>query len=215
MNPLFSTDLVFLHADTCLLAIDKPSGLLSVPGRGELAHDSAVQRLARAHPDVKVVHRLDMATSGLLLFALGLQAQRTLSHRFASREVHKTYVAVVAGEVLADAGDIDAPLIADWPQRPKQKIDWVQGKPSLTHYKVVGRNATQGTTRLALTPVTGRSHQLRVHLAYLGHPILGDALYAPPHVMQQASRLLLHACAVELLHPNGQDHLALRCEAPF
>lgn len=215
MNPPFSTDLVLLHADEWLLAVDKPSGLLSVPGRGALAHDSAVQRLARDHHEVKVVHRLDMATSGLLLFALGLQAQRTLSHRFASREVHKAYVAVVAGEVQMDAGDIDAPLIADWPQRPRQKIDWVQGKPSLTHFQVIGRDAQKGTTRLALTPLTGRSHQLRVHLAHLGHPILGDALYAPPAVVQQASRLLLHACGIELLHPNGQDRLALRCQAPF
>jgi tRNA pseudouridine32 synthase/23S rRNA pseudouridine746 synthase len=215
VNPPFSADLQVLHTDAGLIAVDKPSGLLSVPGRGELAHDSAVQRLALRHPEVKVVHRLDMATSGLLLFARGLAAQRVLSQRFAAREVRKGYVAVVDSLVGPDEGEIDAPLMADWPRRPRQKVDWVQGKPSLTRFRVLGRDAVLGTTRLALAPVTGRSHQLRVHLLHLGHPILGDTLYAAPEVAQRAARLLLHAESIDLCHPDTGEALALRCEAPF
>lgn len=209
------TDLEILHLDAALVAVHKPSGLLSVPGRGPLAHDSAAQRLQQRYADAKVVHRLDMGTSGILLFARGLQAQRSLSAQFERRETEKGYVAVVRGLVRADSGEIDAPLIADWPRRPLQKVDTASGKPSLTRYQVVRRDAAAGTTRLALTPVTGRSHQLRVHLAFLGHPILGDTLYAPPEIAERSPRLLLHAHTLSVNHPQHGTRLSLVCEVPF
>ncbi len=207
-------ELDILHADEALIAIHKPSGLLSVPGRGALAHDSAAQRVQSLHADARVVHRLDMATSGVLLFARGLEAQRLLSAQFERRETEKSYVAVVEGLVQEEQGEIDAPLIADWPRRPLQKVD-PAGKPSLTRYRVLGRDLADGTTRLALTPVTGRSHQLRVHLASIGHPILGDPLYAPPPTAARSGRLLLHACMLTVRHPLHGIPLCLVCEAPF
>jgi tRNA pseudouridine32 synthase/23S rRNA pseudouridine746 synthase len=145
-----------------------------------------------------VVHRLDMATSGLVVFGRGAAAQRALSIAFADRGVHKRYEAVVAGLVAHDSGEINLPLAADWPNRPRQQVDHATGKPSLTRWQVLARNEAAGTTRLALTPVTGRTHQLRVHLAAIGHAIVGDALYASPAWAQAAPRLLLHACALGL-----------------
>lgn len=190
-----------LHVDPQLLVVDKPPGLLSVPGRGEGEQLNLTVQLQRRYPDAQVVHRLDQATSGLMLFARGAAAQRTLSMAFEARQVHKVYIAVVHGCVQADAGIIDAPLAADWPRRPRQVVDLLHGKPACTHWRVISRDA--GSTRLALEPVTGRSHQLRVHLQSIGHPIMGDTLYAedrPPH-----PRLLLHASQLRLLHPgHGQ-----------
>lgn len=201
--------------DEQLLVIDKPSGLLSVPGRGEANADCALARLQTHHPEARVVHRLDMGTSGLLVFGRGLAAQRALSMAFEQRRTTKRYVAVVAGHVCEDRGSIDLPLICDWPNRPRQKVDFDQGKPSLTHWEVLSRDAARDTTRLALTPVTGRSHQLRVHLMAMGHPILGDELYAPPDVVAQAPRLLLHAEALTLPHPATGEPVQLEAAAPF
>lgn len=177
-----------LHADDRLVVIAKPAGLLSVPGRTE--PDCASVRVQALYPDALIVHRLDQATSGLLLFARGIEAQRELSADFAERRVGKLYVAVVAG-LLEGEGLIDLPLGADWPNRPRQQVDLERGKPSQTRWRVL---ASEGAhTRVALEPLTGRSHQLRVHLAHLGHAILGDALYAAPDVAAAAPRLLLHA----------------------
>ena len=202
-----------LFVDDSLLVVNKPAGMLSVPGRGADLQDCMAARVQAEVPDALVVHRLDMATSGLLVFARGKAAQRRLSHAFAQREVEKRYVAVVAGRVLADAGEIDLPLITDWPNRPRQKVDLSVGKPSVTRYRVIRR--TDGDTRLELEPVTGRSHQLRVHLLALGHPILGDALYAPADVVASADRLMLHARSLAFAHPVHGEMLSFDSEVPF
>lgn len=202
-----------LYEDDTLLAVDKPAGLLAVPGRGEDKQDCLWQRVREFWPDALVVHRLDMATSGLMLFARGADMQRRLSRAFASRQVHKSYVAVVAGRMSAAQGRIELPLIADWPRRPVQKVDPQQGKPSITDWQLLAFDAEGQTSRLALQPLTGRTHQLRVHLAAIRHPILGDALYAPPAL--QGGRLMLHAQALRFAHPLDGRLLQLRCEPPF
>ena len=189
-------DWTLVHLGTHLLLACKPAGLLCVPGRGPDKADCLATRVAARWPDALVVHRLDMATSGLVVFGRGPVMQRQLSIAFAQRRVHKVYQAVVAGLVTHDSGEIDLPLAADWPNRPRQHVDRAGGKPSLTRWQVIGRNPQAGTTRLRLTPLTGRSHQLRVHLAAIGHAILGDALYATPAQAAAAPRLLLHACAL-------------------
>jgi tRNA pseudouridine32 synthase/23S rRNA pseudouridine746 synthase len=204
-----------LHVDAhCIVAL-KPGGLLSVPGLGPNGQDCLSAHVQAEYGDALVVHRLDMATSGLMLFARGAAAQRTLSAAFAARAVHKRYVAVVHGHVTAPDGEIDLPLIADWPNRPKQKVDHAAGKPSLTRYRVLAHDAARDATRVELEPVTGRAHQLRVHLLAIGHPILGDALYAPPQVLAQADRLLLHASALRFAHPLSGEPIAFESAPPF
>jgi len=204
-----------LHADAhCIVAL-KASGLLSVPGLGEHGQDCLAARVQSVRADALIVHRLDMATSGLMLFGRGLEAQRALSRAFAARTVRKRYVAIVAGRLPADAGEIDLPLSADWPNRPRQQVDTAHGKPSLTRWRVLAVDAAQGTTRLELEPVTGRAHQLRVHLRAIGHPILGDALYAPPEVCARADRLLLHASSLGFAHPASGAALQFESAPPF
>ncbi len=204
-------ELRVLHGDADLVVVDKPAGLLAVPGRGEAGRDNLAARVQARWSDALVVHRLDMATSGLMLLARGSTAQRRLSAAFASRAVRKQYVAVVEGCTDADEGEIDAPLAADWPRRPRQRVDHGQGKPALTRWRVLGRAAD--STRLALEPVTGRSHQLRVHLLSLGHPIRGDALYAPAPL--RAERLLLHATQLAFAHPAGGQPMCFESAVPF
>lgn len=204
-----------LHVDAQLIVAEKPAGLLSVPGRGEAGLVNLASHLQAMWPDALVVHRLDMGTSGLLLFGRGLPAQRALSRAFETRQVAKRYEAVVAGLVVEEQGQVDLPLICDWPQRPRQKVDLQQGKPALTHWQVISRDAQAGTTRLALMPHTGRSHQLRVHLQALGHPILGDDLYAPAEVQAMAGRLLLHACRLQLPHPATGETFVVESRVPF
>jgi len=201
-----------LFADESLIALDKPAGMLAVPGRGDDKQDCVATRAQQAFPDARIVHRLDMATSGVMLMARGAEAQRRLSIAFARREVHKRYVAVVCGQLAADSGEIDLPLSADWPNRPRQRVDIERGKPSLTRYRRLSHNAAAGTSRVELEPVSGRSHQLRVHLLALGHPIVGDALYGPGDA---SPRLLLHACELRLSHPSRVQALSLRSEPPF
>jgi tRNA pseudouridine32 synthase / 23S rRNA pseudouridine746 synthase len=202
-------ELTVIYVDKSLLVLDKPTGLLSVPGRGEDKQDCLSARAQRLYPDALVVHRLDMATSGLMVMARGVAVQRALSLAFASRSVRKRYVAIVDGQLarsLQDWGVIDLPIIVDWPERPRRIIDHQRGKPSLTHWRVLAHNTSDETTRVELEPVTGRSHQLRVHLLALGHAIVGDALYGSPRVQAMADRLLLHACLLELRHPvSGQS----------
>lgn len=201
-------ELAVLYADDALLVLDKPAGLLSVPGRGEDKQDCLSARAQRLYPDALIVHRLDMATSGLMILARGVEAQRNLNQAFASRCVTKRYIAIVEGHLAApleDWGVVDLPIIVDWPNRPRRVIDHERGKPSVTRWRVLSHNAVNQTTRIELEPVTGRSHQLRVHLLALGHSILGDALYADQRVQNMSPRLLLHACALELNHPvSGQ-----------
>lgn len=202
-----------VFADAAIVVADKPAGLLAVPGRGDAKQDCLWRRVQASAPEALVVHRLDQATSGLMLFARGEAAQRALSRAFAARAVRKTYVAVVAGEMPADAGTVDLPLAADWPNRPRQVVDHAHGRASLTRWRVLARGA--GTTRVELEPVTGRSHQLRVHLGALGHPIVGDALYAPPAVAAQSPRLLLHATALAFAHPRTGEAVAFTSAPPF
>jgi tRNA pseudouridine32 synthase/23S rRNA pseudouridine746 synthase len=207
--------IVIVHADAHCLVVDKPAGLLAVPGRGADKQDCLAARVQATFDDALVVHRLDMATSGLMLFARGAVAQRRLSEAFAQRQVHKRYVAVVQGCVAPAQGEIDLPLIADWPQRPRQKVDRAHGKPSLTRYRVVDSDAAHDRSRVELEPVTGRAHQLRVHLCAIGHPILGDALYAPPAALAAADRLLLHAAALRFAHPASGAAIEVESSVPF
>ena len=213
MEPLF--------VDGTLLVLDKPSGLLAVPGRGADKQDALSTRVQALFADALIVHRLDMATSGLMLMARGIHAQRRLSKAFADREVHKRYEAVVDGHLLPPAGApdgwgvIDPPIALDWPKRPLRVIDAERGKPSITRWRVLGWDPANDTTRVILEPVTGRSHQLRVHLQSLGHAILGDALYATAPVQAKASRLLLHACALTLAHPVTGETISFASPAPF
>ena len=184
-----------------------------MPGR--TIADCLAARVAARWPDTRVVHRLDMATSGLMLFARGPEMQRRLSLAFAQRRVGKRYIAVVDGLVDAAAGEIDAPLVVDWPNRPKQKIDAAGGKPSLTRWRRLAFDEALQRTRLELEPVTGRSHQLRVHLASIGHAIVGDDLYAPPSIAAAAPRLLLHAARLRFRHPLDGRELAFESPCPF
>jgi tRNA pseudouridine32 synthase/23S rRNA pseudouridine746 synthase len=213
--PRLSEGLVFV--DEHLLVLDKPAGLLAVPGRGTEKQDCLSARAQRLWPDALVVHRLDMATSGLFLMGRGLHMQRVLSRAFAERQVAKRYEAVVAGRLGApgDAGEIDLPLAADWPNRPRQQVDREHGRPSLTRWRVLARDDDGDSTRVSLEPVTGRSHQLRVHLLAIGHPILGDALYAPAAVQARAPRLLLHAAGLRLAHPATGEPLHFASTVPF
>jgi len=207
--------LSLIHVDPFLVVADKPAGLLSVPGRGADKADCLVARVQAVHDDALAVHRLDMATSGLIVLARGAVMHRSLSMAFAGRQVHKRYEAVVDGLLADDEGEIDLPLIADWPNRPRQMVDHAIGKPSLTRWRVIGRDAVAGRTRVALFPVTGRSHQLRVHLSAIGHAILGDDLYAPPPAASATPRLMLHASELRLVHPVTDEALAFECPVPF
>jgi tRNA pseudouridine32 synthase / 23S rRNA pseudouridine746 synthase len=209
-----------VHLDEWLVVVDKPAGMLSVPGRGEARQDCVAARVRHAVADALVVHRLDMATSGLLLMARGADMQRALGRLFETRQVTKRYVAVVAGRVAAPSsadgwGEIDLPLIADWPNRPRQTVDHAAGRPSRTRWRVLGFDTARDATRLQLEPVTGRSHQLRVHLQAIGHAILGDALYASQAIQAQAPRLLLHASELQLSHPATGASMHWRSEPPF
>lgn len=202
-----------LHVDEFLIVADKPAGLLSVPGRGADKADCALVRVQADYPGALTVHRLDMATSGLLLMARTKQAQRALSGLFERGEVDKAYIADVWGVPEAGRGLIDLPLITDWPNRPRQKVDHETGKPSRTRYEVM--TAKDGAARLRLTPLTGRSHQLRVHLAETGHPILGDELYAHEGALNAASRLHLHASHLAFTHPGTGERFTIASPCPF
>jgi tRNA pseudouridine32 synthase/23S rRNA pseudouridine746 synthase len=208
------TSLSVIHEDPHLLVLDKPAGLLCVPGRGEDKQDCLSARAVARWPDALVVHRLDMATSGLVLMARSPAMQRALGDAFAQRRMRKRYEAIVDGLLpMHDEWSlIDAPLAADWPRRPLQKIDAESGKPSQTRWRVKRQLPERGASHLWLEPLTGRSHQLRVHLLSIGHPILGDALYGGEEVRQRAARLLLHASALEFVHPA--DGRMRRFESP-
>jgi len=206
-----------VYADESVVVLNKPSGLLCVPGKGEDKQDCLSARVQTHFTDALVVHRLDMATSGLVIMARSSAAQRRLNDAFAAREVHKRYVAVVSGTAtLSDAWQtIDLPILVDWPHRPLRKIDATDGKPSITRWRCVASDIHANTSRLELEPLTGRSHQLRIHLREVGHPILGDVLYAPPEVAAASSRLLLHATELSLQHPVSSERMHWVCAAEF
>lgn len=213
------SELTVIHEDDHMIVLDKPAGLLAVPGKGLDKQDCLSTRAQVRWPDALVVHRLDMATSGLVVMARGLDAQRTLSRAFETRQVHKRYTAVVAGALanpLPDNGwnTIDLPITADWPNRPRSIVSTELGKPSVTRWRLAGPSDGD-TTRLELEPVTGRTHQLRVHLQAIGHPILGDALYATPAQQTIAPRLLLHAHHLSLPHPLHGATMAFHSPCPF
>ena len=215
-HPAVPPGLLAIHEDPHLLVLVKPAGLLCVPGRGADKQDCLSARALARWPDALVVHRLDMATSGLVLMARSPAMQRALGNAFADRLVEKRYEAVVDG-TLPDQpiwSTIDAPIAADWPRRPMQKID-AAGKPSITRWRSLGRSIENDATRVLLEPLTGRTHQLRVHLASIGHPILGDALYAGDAVRQRADRLMLHASVLQFRHPASGETLRFESVAPF
>lgn len=208
-------DYSLIHVDRSLIVADKPTRLLSVPGRGPEKQDCLVTRLQAEFPDALIVHRLDYDTSGLIVLARGKAMHRELSILFQDRRVEKRYVAVVDGKLARESGEVDLPLIVDWPNRPLHKVDFELGKPALTRYTVVVYDPASDAARVALVPETGRTHQLRVHMQALGHPILGDPLYAGERALAKADRLLLHAEYLAFTHPVTGKPLNFTCAAPF
>jgi tRNA pseudouridine32 synthase/23S rRNA pseudouridine746 synthase len=209
-------DIIFQDED--IVVLNKSSGLLSVPGRLPEHQDCLQNRVQRVLPTATVVHRLDMATSGIMIMALNKPAHVSISRQFEQRKTKKSYIARVYGEVKDHAGSVDLPLICDWPNRPKQKVDHENGKQSLTHYQVLSYNdlsSGEESSLVELTPVTGRSHQLRVHMLALGHPILGDRLYAHKQALAASSRLTLHARNLSLAHPVTGELLNFVAPCPF
>ena len=214
-----------LFEDAHLLVLNKPAGLLAVPGRGPDKQDCLSSRALAVWPDALVVHRLDMATSGLVLMARGIDAQRQLSLAFEKRRVYKRYFAMASGALSNPQPDnawstIDLPLLVDWENRPRSIVNHAMGKPSTTRWRLAVDGAApvlhQGlATRVELEPITGRSHQLRVHLQAIGHPIVGDPLYAAPNAPAQATRLLLHAQALAIAHPVTGQRLWFEAPCPF
>jgi len=204
-----------LYIDDDLLLINKPSGLLSVPGRGDDKQDCLINRVKTEYSDALIVHRLDMDTSGLMVIARNKICHRMLGDLFQQRQVKKKYIAVVEGIIKSDKGEINLPLITDWPNRPRQKVDMVNGKPSSTHYQVIEKDIENNQSTVELRPVTGRSHQLRVHMQSLGHPILGDRLYADKSAKKKSLRLFLHSSFIEFTHPVTHNLISLNNKAPF
>ncbi len=204
--------LVVLHEDHEVLLVDKPSGLLSVPGKGPDLADCLITRVQKVFPTALLVHRLDRDTSGVMIFALTPHAQRHLGLQFEKRQTKKTYVARVWGEVAEKTGTIDLPLIVDWPNRPKQMVCHETGKQAITDWRIQRKTETE--TRIRLMPQTGRSHQLRVHMLAMGHPILGDPFYAEGPA-RKFSRLMLHSETFQFRHPDGGKGHRVTSKAPF
>jgi tRNA pseudouridine32 synthase / 23S rRNA pseudouridine746 synthase len=207
-----------IYQDNDIVVLNKASGILSVPGRLPEHQDCLQNRVQSVLPTATVVHRLDMATSGIMIMALNKPAHVAISRQFEQRKTQKSYLARVWGLVEQSEGSVDLPLISDWPNRPKQKVDHENGKKSLTHYRVLSHNNSpdeQASTFLELTPITGRSHQLRVHMLALGHPILGDKLYAPKDALIMRNRLQLHALTLSLFHPSTEQAITFNAPCPF
>ncbi|MRI32741.1 RNA pseudouridine synthase [Endozoicomonas sp. OPT23] len=206
-------ELAELYRDDQIVVVSKPSGLLSVPGRPPNDSDSALGRLQAINPESRVVHRLDMSTSGLMVFALNADSHRHLSRQFQDRKVKKGYAAEVWGKPEKPEGEVNLPLCCDWPNRPRQMVDHELGKPSLTKYQLMADDSAHG--RVWLEPVTGRSHQLRVHMAELGHPIIGCEFYAHKEAREYSPRLHLHASFLEFTHPETNERITFNSPAPF
>nr|WP_281358288.1 bifunctional tRNA pseudouridine(32) synthase/23S rRNA pseudouridine(746) synthase RluA [Pseudoalteromonas caenipelagi] len=202
-----------LYQDDFMLVINKPSGLLTVPGKDPKHADCAISRVNTVFPTARIVHRLDMATSGVLCLAMSKESHRFLSIQFQDRLTNKHYIARVHGKLEQQRGSVDLPLICDWPNRPKQMVCHDTGKPSLTHFEVLSYE--QHATRVKLIPITGRSHQLRVHMLSLGHVILGDRLYAKDEALAAAARLQLHAEMLQICHPQTNQLMTFEAPVPF
>ena len=213
-NPPTDPSLIVLYEDAHIIVVNKQSGLLSVPGKAPEHHDSIMSRIQALFPSAESVHRLDMATRGIIVVALHTQAERELKRQFREREPKKQYIARVFGHMEQDEGLIDLPLICDWPNRPKQKVCFETGKSAQTYYEVLSRDP-DNSTRVLLKPITGRSHQLRVHLLSLNHPILGDRFYAHPEAKAMAPRLQLHALELTITHPINHSPMTFHCEPDF
>lgn len=212
-DPPMEPYLEVLYADEDLIALHKPSGLLSVEGRPENHKDCLIRRAKETYPSASVVHRLDRDTSGVIVMAMHLDSHRHISKQFELRETSKTYVARLEGLVAEDRGTINLPLIVDWPNRPRQKVCHEEGREAITHFEVLERE--KNATRVAFYPVTGRSHQLRVHALEIGHPILGDSIYATEAGQAAADRLQLHAKTLTLRHPVTEEELVFEAPVPF
>ncbi|MDF1854583.1 pseudouridine synthase [Pseudooceanicola sp.] len=202
-----------IHEDHQILLVNKPAGLLSVPGKGPDLADCLLTRLQAVFPSALLVHRLDRDTSGVMVFALTPHAQRHLGLQFEHRRTRKTYVARVSGEMAEKSGLVDLPLCVDWPNRPRQHVDHENGRAAQTEWRCLRRG--DGESRVRLMPKTGRSHQLRVHMLALGHPILGDPFYASGPARDDHPRMMLHSEELRLLHPDGGQGLSFRAKAPF
>lgn len=202
-----------IHADDHILVLDKPAGLLTVAGNSPELADCLEARVRREYPAATMIHRLDMDTSGLIVLALTAAAHAHIGKQFEGRQTRKTYIALVWGRPGEASGRIDQPMTSDWPNRPKQHVDPVNGRPAITEWCVLEQHADH--TRLQLTPLTGRTHQLRVHMDFIGHPILGDNLYAPAQALAASDRLCLHAETLELRHPAGGAWMRFHSTAPF
>ncbi len=202
-----------IHADHEVLLVDKPAGLLSVPGKGDHLADCMIARVQGLHPEALLVHRLDLDTSGVMVFALTRHAQRVLGAQFEGRLTKKVYRARLWGHLEPKEGRVDLPLIVDWPNRPRQHVNHETGRPAQTDWRVLGHDP-DGTTRVRLYPLTGRSHQLRVHMQSLGHPILGDPLYAEG-AARDFPRLMLHAESLRFRHPDSGKSMSFSAPCPF
>jgi tRNA pseudouridine32 synthase/23S rRNA pseudouridine746 synthase len=205
--------LTIIYQDDDLLVLDKPSGLLSVEGRLDIHKDSLQTRVQRVFPTASVVHRLDMSTSGIMLMALNKDSHRNISRQFQDRLISKRYLARIFGKPNVEKGSVNLPLICDWLNRPKQKVDFDAGKPSLTNWKLLQSNGV--TSLIELEPITGRSHQLRVHMQSIGHPILGDKFYAHEEAFKLSDRLDLHAAYIKFKHPSTNEELEFSIDIEF
>lgn len=206
--------LTIVYEDDDLVVIDKPAGLLSVPGRLPEHHDSAYLRVIELYPNAKITHRLDMATSGLLMFAKHRDAEVAVSKMFQARTVKKNYIALAQGKLIG-ASSIHVPLITDWENRPRQKVDYNLGKPAQTLYEALNYDEAQDISRVLLTPITGRSHQLRVHLMHIGHPITGDKIYHPDAQRSPLGRMALHASYLAFKQPLSGAYIEVKGLVPF
>jgi len=216
--PPMSPYLDIIYQDDDIVVLNKASGILSVPGRLPEHQDCLQNRVQRVLPSATIVHRLDMATSGLMIMALNKPAHVAISRQFEQRKIQKNYLARVFGQVKDVEGSVDLPLICDWPNRPKQMVDHENGKKSLTHFRVLSYSDLvneEASTLVELTPVTGRSHQLRVHMLAIGHPILGDRLYATKEALTMRNRLQLHALNISFFHPKTELAITFNAPCPF
>lgn len=212
-SPPLEPWLDILFKDKDIMVVNKPTGLLSVPGRGPENEDSVLHRVKQQHPKAAAAHRLDMSTTGVIVIPLNPNSHRELSRQFRERETEKHYLAWVWGEPKATSGQVDLPLCVDWPNRPKQKVDHEEGRHALTLWEKL--KVENGNSLIKLTPITGRSHQLRVHMLELGHPILGDNLYAHPDALAAAPHLYLHAASLTISHPRSGERMTFEAPAPF